>query len=82
MLSEVEGAGTSGVWSAVWNGLEAEGHDLGDREGSTPLLVAAMEGHEAVVVKLLAQGAQIELRFQGLTALEIAERQDTHEDRG
>ena len=53
--------------------------DKADNEGSAPLHAAAAMGHEAVVEKLLAHGAgrqrKPELRFQGLTALEIAERQ-------
>ena len=49
--------------------------DKADNEGSAPLHAAAAMGHEAVVEKLLAHGAQTKLRFQGLAALEIAERQ-------
>ena len=49
--------------------------DKADNEGSAPLHAAAAMGHEGVVEKLLAHGAQTKLRFQGLTALEIAERQ-------
>ena len=49
--------------------------DKADNEGSAPLHASAAMGHEAVVEKLLAHGAQTKLHFQGLAALEIAERQ-------
>merc|ERR1711920_8113 len=55
--------------------LADEALDLANERGTTPLMVAAMHGHERAARRLLSAGANAGLRnSSGFTAAEVAEQ--------